>query len=136
MNFSASLPSRRVSVHSEAVLSVVSSVFPASFSWDFGDLSPRVNSSTPNTTARHKYGLPGSYQAQVSVSAGHQEIVAQGTVSVELPPRLELHCPALIVANQSLEAELSLVNWGGVGITVDWMIHKDGREIARGTDMI
>ncbi|KAK9981572.1 hypothetical protein ABG768_001099 [Culter alburnus] len=131
VNFSASLPSRRVSVHSEAVLSVVSSVFPASFSWDFGDLSPRVNSSTPNTTARHKYGLPGSYQAQVSVSAGHQEIVAQGTVSVELPPRLELHCPALIVANQSLEAELSLVNWGGVGITVDWMIHKDGREIAR-----
>ncbi|KTF94244.1 hypothetical protein cypCar_00020469 [Cyprinus carpio] len=64
VNFSASLPSRRVSVHSEAVLSVASSVFPASFSWDFGDLSPRVNTSTANTTARHKYGVPGRYQAQ------------------------------------------------------------------------
>ncbi|KAL1281735.1 hypothetical protein QQF64_000538, partial [Cirrhinus molitorella] len=131
VNFSASLPSRRVSVHSEAVLSVASSVFPASFSWDFGDLSPRVNSSTPNTTARHKYGVPGRYQAQVSLSAGHQEIVAQGNVSVELPPRLELHCPELIVANQSLEEAVSLVNWGGVGVTVDWRIRKDGREIAR-----
>uniref|UniRef100_A0A9J8AJ39 Polycystic kidney disease 1a n=1 Tax=Cyprinus carpio carpio TaxID=630221 RepID=A0A9J8AJ39_CYPCA len=131
VNFSASLPSRRVSVHSEAVLSVASSVFPASFSWDFGDLSPRVNTSTPNTTARHKYGVPGRYQAQVSLSAGHQEIVAQGNVSVELPPRLELHCPELIVANQSLEEAVSLVNWGGVGITVDWRIAKDGREIAR-----
>uniref|UniRef100_A0A9J8BCY1 Polycystic kidney disease 1a n=1 Tax=Cyprinus carpio carpio TaxID=630221 RepID=A0A9J8BCY1_CYPCA len=131
VNFSASLPSRRVSVHSEAVLSVASSVFPASFSWDFGDLSPRVNTSTANTTARHKYGVPGRYQAQVSLSAGHQEIVAQGNVSVELPPRLELHCPELIVANQSLEEAVSLVNWGGVGITVDWRITKDGREIAR-----
>uniref|UniRef100_A0A8C2KP09 Polycystic kidney disease 1a n=1 Tax=Cyprinus carpio TaxID=7962 RepID=A0A8C2KP09_CYPCA len=131
VNFSASLPSRRVSVHSEAVLSVASSVFPASFSWDFGDLSPRVNTSTPNTTARHKYGVPGRYQAQVSLSAGHQEIVAQGNVSVELPPRLELNCPELIVANQSLEEAVSLVNWGGVGITVDWRITKDGREIAR-----
>ncbi|XP_021333081.1 polycystin-1 isoform X1 [Danio rerio] len=131
VNFSASLPSRRVSVHSEAVLSVASSVSPASFSWDFGDLSPRVNTSTPNTTARHKYGVPGRYQAHVSLSAGHQEIMAQGSVSVELPPRLELHCPDLIVANQSLEAELSLVNWGGVGVTVDWRISKDGREVAR-----
>uniref|UniRef100_A0A8C1XQ24 Polycystic kidney disease 1a n=1 Tax=Cyprinus carpio TaxID=7962 RepID=A0A8C1XQ24_CYPCA len=131
VNFSASLPSRRVSVHSEAVLSVASSVFPASFSWDFGDLSPRVNTSTPNTTARHKYGVPGRYQAQVSLSAGHQEIVAQGNVSVELPPRLELHCPGVMVANQSLEEAVSLVNWGGVGRTVDWRITKDGREIAR-----
>ncbi len=86
-----------------------------------------------NTTARHKYGVPGRYQAQVSLSAGHQEIVAQGNVSVELPPRLELHCPELIVANQSLEEVVSLVNWGGLGVTVDWRIRKDGREIARGT---
>ncbi|XP_052462150.1 polycystin-1 [Carassius gibelio] len=131
VNFSASLASRRVSVHSEAVLSVTSSVFPASFSWDFGDLSPRVNTSMANTTARHKYGVPGRYQAQVSLSAGHQEIVAQGNVSVELPPRLELRCPELIVANQSLEEAVSLVNWGGVGVTVDWRITKDGGEIAR-----
>lgn len=132
MNFSASLPSRRVSVHSEALLNVSSSVYPVSFSWDFGDLSPRVNSSTPNTTVRHKYGLPGRYQARVSLSAGHQEIAAHGNVSVELPPRLELHCPSQIVANRSLEEAVSLVNWGGVGVTVDWRITKDGKEIARG----
>ncbi|XP_051558182.1 polycystin-1-like [Myxocyprinus asiaticus] len=131
VNFSAYLPSRRVSVHSEALLSVASSVYPVSLSWDFGDLSPRVNTSTPNTTARHKYGHPGKYQAQVSLSAGHQEIIAQGNVSVELPPRLELHCPSMIVVNQSLEEAVSLVNWGGVGVTVDWQIRKDRREIAR-----
>ncbi|XP_065151189.2 polycystin-1 isoform X1 [Paramisgurnus dabryanus] len=131
VNFSALLPSRRVSIHSEAVLSVTSSVHPVSISWDFGDFSPRVNSSTPNTTMRHKYGLPGRYLAQVSLAAGHQEIVAHGNVSVELPPRLELHCPSLIVANQSLEEAVSVVNWGGVGITVDWRITKDEREIAR-----
>ncbi|KAI7790559.1 polycystin-1 [Triplophysa rosa] len=135
VNFSATLPSRRVSVHSEALLSVSSSVYPVSLSWDFGDHSPRVNSSTPNKTASHKYGVPGRYQARVSLSAGHQEIVTHGKVSVELPPRLELHCPSLKVANQSLEEAVSLVNWGGVGITVDWRITKDGREIARAEPM-
>ncbi|XP_051561683.1 polycystin-1 [Myxocyprinus asiaticus] len=131
VNFSAYLPSRHVSIHSEALLPVASSVYPVSLSWDFGDFSPRVNTSTLNTTVRHKYGLPGKYQAQVSLSAGHHEIIAQGNVSVELPPRLELHCPSLIVANESLEEAVTLVNWGGVGVTVDWQISRDGREIAR-----
>lgn len=48
-----------------------------------------------------------------------------------LPPKLELHCPTLVVANQSLE--LTLVSWGSVGLDVDWKITKDGVQVAKGT---
>lgn len=47
-----------------------------------------------------------------------------------LPPKLELHCPALVVANQSLE--VTLVSWGSVGVDVDWKITKDGVQVAKG----
>lgn len=47
-----------------------------------------------------------------------------------LPPKLELHCPALVVANQSLE--VTLVSWGSAGVDVDWKITKDGVQVAKG----
>lgn len=47
-----------------------------------------------------------------------------------LPPKLELHCPTLVVANQSLE--LTLVSWGSVGVAVDWKVTKDGVQVAKG----
>lgn len=47
-----------------------------------------------------------------------------------LPPKLELHCPPLAVANKSLE--LTLVSWGAVGVDVDWKITKDGVQVAKG----
>ncbi|TRY86153.1 hypothetical protein DNTS_030211 [Danionella cerebrum] len=117
--------------YDKATLFVSSSVSPVSLSWDFGDHSPLVNSSTPDTSMWHKYGVPGRYQTQVSVSAGQQETSAQGSVDVILPPRLELHCPALAVANRSLEAELKLVNWGGAGVSMDWVVRKDEVVVAR-----
>lgn len=48
-----------------------------------------------------------------------------------LPPKLELHCPTLVVANQSLE--VTLVSWGSAGVEVDWKITKDGVQVAKGT---
>lgn len=58
------------------------------------------------------------------------QVSARGEVTVTLPPRLELHCPTLVVANQSLE--LTLVSWGSVGVDVEWKITKDGVEVAKG----
>lgn len=55
---------------------------------------------------------------------------ARGEVTVTLPPKLELRCPPLAVANKSLE--FTLVSWGAVGLDVDWKITKDGVQVAKG----
>lgn len=64
------------------------------------------------------------------VFAGSFQVSAHGEVTVMLPPKLELHCPALVVANQS--PEVTLVSWGSVGVDVDWKITKDGVRVAKG----
>lgn len=58
------------------------------------------------------------------------QVSARGEVTVTLPPKLELRCPTLAVANQSME--LTLVSWGAVGVNVDWKITKDGVQVAKG----
>ena len=55
----------------------------------------------------------------------------QGSLTVTLPPRLELHCPDLAVTNQRLD--IRLVSWGSVGVAVDWSITKIDIQIAEGT---
>ncbi|KAL1005463.1 hypothetical protein UPYG_G00059470 [Umbra pygmaea] len=122
-----------VSVHSPAHLSVMSSVMPVTLSWDFGDRSPRLNASeTSDLTTRHKYALPGNYTVVVTAWAGNKEVHARGEQRVTLPPLLELRCPSLVVANQSLA--VGLINWGGVSVAVDWRItNNDGQEAARAT---
>ncbi|XP_031666863.1 polycystin-1 [Oncorhynchus kisutch] len=133
VDFAASLPPfPPVSVHSSAHLSILSSVTPVTLSWDFGDLSPRVNATeTVDMKTRHKYAVPGRYPVSVTAWAGPKEVCARREVRVTLPPRLELHCPPLTVANQSLAVRL--VSWGGEGVAVDWRITKDGQEAARAT---
>ncbi|KAG7491421.1 hypothetical protein MATL_G00003380 [Megalops atlanticus] len=130
VDFSASFRGPlRFSAHAEAALSVGSSVLPAALSWSFGDLTPLVNTTQP--AARHKYALPGSYEARVTLWASNKEITIRGKVRVTLPPILELQCPAVVVANRSID--IGLVNWGGVGVAVDWRILLDGNETAKAT---
>ncbi|XP_077461763.1 polycystin-1 isoform X2 [Stigmatopora argus] len=118
------------SVHDSINFSAVSSVTPVALSWEFGDLSPRVNTSvTKVTSAGHKYGLPGQYAVSVMAWAGNKEVSAHGEVSVALPPKLELHCPPLTVVNGSLE--VTLVSWGALGLDVDWKILKDDVQVAK-----
>ncbi|KAJ0050432.1 hypothetical protein NL108_003655, partial [Boleophthalmus pectinirostris] len=118
------------SVHNQIGLSAASSVSPVTLSWDFGDLSPRVNTSeTEATKAMHKYGLPGQYKIGVTAWIDHKEVSAQGEVTVMLPPKLQLLCPPLAVANKSLE--ISLLSWGALGLNIDWKITKDSVEIAK-----
>lgn len=118
------------SVHDRVTFSAVSSVTPVTLSWDFGDLSSRVNTTgTGVTTVTHKYGLPGRYVVSVIAWAGHKEVSARGEVTVTLPPKLELRCPPLVVANKSLDVRL--VSWGAVGLEVDWKITKDGVLVAK-----
>ncbi|XP_071359440.1 polycystin-1 isoform X2 [Trachinotus anak] len=131
VNFSISL--RRLplqSVHDHISLTATSSVTPVMLSWDFGDLSSRVNTTrTGVTTASHKYGLPGHYAVSVVAWAGHKEVSKRGEVTVTVPPKLELRCPPLAVANKSLD--FTLVSWGSVGMDVDWKITKDGVQVAK-----
>ncbi|XP_013886197.1 polycystin-1, partial [Austrofundulus limnaeus] len=118
------------SVHDQILFSAAASVTPVTLSWDFGDLSSRVNATATGTaTAAHKYGLPGHYAVSLMAWAGHKEVANRTQVSVTLPSKLELHCPHLVVANKSLE--VTLVNWGGVGIVVEWTITKDGVQVAK-----
>lgn len=130
VDFSVRVSAVRSIVHSEAVLSVSSSVLPVSLCWDFGDASPLLNTSV--TTVQHKYGLPGHYRVKVVATAAHRETSGMTDVRLELPPRLELHCPSLLLANHSLEEAVTLVNWGGVGVAVVWRIRKEGVEVAQG----
>lgn len=59
------------------------------------------------------------------------QVSARGEVIVALPPKLEVRCPTLAVANKSLE--FTLVSWGALGVDVDWKITKDGVQVAKGT---
>lgn len=54
----------------------------------------------------------------------------EATVTVVLPPKLELHCPPLAVANSSLE--VTLAGWGATDLDVDWKITKNGVQVAKG----
>ena len=58
------------------------------------------------------------------------QVPVHGEVTVALPPKLELRCPPLAVANKSLD--FTLVSWGAVGLNVDWKITKDGVQVAKG----
>lgn len=60
----------------------------------------------------------------------HLQASARGEVVVTVPPKLELRCPPLIVANKSLE--FTLVSWGSVGVDVNWKITKDDVQVAKG----
>ncbi|GAA6088948.1 polycystin-1 isoform X1 [Tachysurus ichikawai] len=129
VDFSVQVFPVRSSIHSVAVLSISSSVLPVSLCWDFGDSSPPLNTNV--TAVQHKYGLPGLYMVKVVATATHRETYGIAEVRVELPPRLELRCPSVLLANQSLEEAVTLVNWGGVGVAVDWRIMKEAVEVAR-----
>ncbi|XP_056892608.1 polycystin-1 isoform X3 [Takifugu flavidus] len=132
VNFSISLrPLPIQNVHSSISFSAASSVAPVTMSWDFGDLSSRVNTSGAGgtTTTSHKYGHPGRYLVSLMGWSGNNKVSAHGEVMVTLPPKLELHCPTLVVANQSLQ--LTLVSWGSVDVDVDWKITKHGVQVAK-----
>ncbi|XP_056135511.1 LOW QUALITY PROTEIN: polycystin-1 [Lampris incognitus] len=116
------------SVHQPVLISASSSVTPVRLSWDFGDLSPRVN-TTEVTAATHKYGYPGRFTISVIAWAGHKEVKVRREVTVVLPPKLKLLYPPRAVANQSLE--FRLISWGSVGVAVDWKITKDGVQTAK-----
>lgn len=76
VDFSVSLePLPLQSVHDCIGFSAASSVAPVMLSWDFGDLSLRVNATGSGTSrAGHKYGVPGRYAVGLVAWAGHKEV--------------------------------------------------------------
>lgn len=67
------------SVHSNVAFSAVSSVTPVTLSWDFGDLSARVNTTGGEVThaASHKYGLPGRFTVGLMAWTGNSKVRSQ-----------------------------------------------------------
>lgn len=62
------------------------------------------------------------------------QVPARTDVTVALPPKLELHCPAFVVANKSVD--VTLVSWGGVGLNVNWTISQNDVQVAKGKRQI
>ncbi|MBN3308044.1 PKD1 protein, partial [Amia calva] len=128
VDFSASFsPLRTFSVHEEATLTISISVIVSTLSWDFGDLTPWLNTTVPS--ASHKYALPGKYRIKVTLWAGNKDISIQTDVDVVIPGHLQLECPATVTTNSSVN--VSLTNLDGTDVDVDWRIMSSGQETAR-----
>lgn len=80
VDFSVSLkPLPLQSVHNSISFNAASSVTPVTLSWDFGDLSSRVNTTGTGVTATtHKYGLPGRYAVSLMAWAGNNKVRETG----------------------------------------------------------
>lgn len=76
VNFSIFLrPLPLQNVHSGISFSAASSVAPVTMSWDFGDLSSRVNTSGSGVASTtHKYGLPGRYLVTLMGWSGNTKV--------------------------------------------------------------
>ncbi|MBN3322381.1 PKD1 protein, partial [Atractosteus spatula] len=115
------------SVHKEATLSVSISVSVSTLSWDFGDLTPLLNTTT--TWASHKYALPGRYRVKVTLWSGNKDKTIHTDIDVIIPARLEVKCPTVVTTNDSID--VWVWNLGGTDLAVDWRITGNGNETLR-----
>nr|XP_015215450.1 PREDICTED: polycystin-1 [Lepisosteus oculatus] len=117
------------SVHKEATLSISISVSVSTLSWDFGDLTPLLNTTT--TWASHKYALPGRYRVKVTLWSGNKDKTIHTDIDVIVPARLEVKCPTVVTANDSIDVRVW--NLGGTDLAVDWRMTGNGNETLRAT---
>ncbi|NWY67558.1 PKD1 protein, partial [Erithacus rubecula] len=96
--------------------------------WDFGDHSEVLN--TTGHTAVHSYALPGHYNVTATILVGSRLLSEQAEIEVVAPPQqLELQCPSLVVANESLDIRIR--NRGGTGLVVLYGITAEPGELGR-----
>lgn len=98
--------------------------------WDFGDHSKVLN--TTGHTAVHSYALPGHYNVTATIPVGSRLRSEQAEIEVVASPQqLELQCPSLVMANESLDIRIR--NRGGTGLVVLYGITADEPgELGRG----
>ncbi|KAL2299111.1 hypothetical protein Nmel_014727 [Mimus melanotis] len=96
--------------------------------WDFGDHTEVLN--TTGHTAVHSYALPGHYNVTATVLVGSRLLYEQAEIEVVASPQqLELQCPSLVVANESLDIRIR--NRGGTGLAVLYGITAEPGELGR-----
>lgn len=97
--------------------------------WDFGDHSEALN--TTGHTAVHSYALPGHYNVTATILVGSRLLSEQAEIEVVASPQqLELQCPSLVMANESLDIRIR--NRGGTGLAVLYGITAEPGELGRG----
>ncbi|KAF4792010.1 Polycystin-1 [Turdus rufiventris] len=96
--------------------------------WDFGDHSEVLN--TTGHTAVHSYALPGHYNVTATIPVGSRRLSEQAEIEVVASPQqLELQCPSLVMANESLDIRIR--NRGGTGLVVLYGITAEPGELGR-----
>ncbi|KAF2984155.1 hypothetical protein EK904_007644 [Melospiza melodia maxima] len=103
----------RYSLQQPVLLNVSIPIAASTLLWDFGDRSEVLN--TTAHSAVHSYALPGRYNVTATLLLGSRLLQEQAEVEVVAPPQqLELLCPSLVVANESLDIRIR--NRGGTGL--------------------
>ncbi|XP_072337691.1 polycystin-1 isoform X1 [Scyliorhinus torazame] len=110
---------RTFSLFEAARLTVKPLVNVSTFQWDFGDLSPPLN--TTSCVVFHKYGLPGTYLVSVAFSVGSKPTSLHVEINVLIPPgSLEVDCPPAVQTNKSIDVRI--YNWNSNSVTASWSV--------------
>ncbi|NWR05966.1 PKD1 protein, partial [Paradoxornis webbianus] len=118
----------RYSLHQPVLFNVSIPIAVSTLLWEFGDQSEVLN--TTGHTAVHSYALPGQYNVTVTVLVGSRVLYQQAQIEVVASPQqLELQCPSLVVANESLDVRIR--NRGGTGLAVLYGITAEPGELGR-----
>ncbi|NWZ45627.1 PKD1 protein, partial [Brachypodius atriceps] len=118
----------RYSLHQPVLFNVSIPIAVSTLLWEFGDQTEVLN--TTGHTAVHSYALPGQYNVTATILLGSRVLYQQAEIEVVASPQqLELQCPSLVVANESLDIRIR--NRGGTGLAVLYGITAEPGELAR-----
>uniref|UniRef100_H0Z7Q1 Polycystin 1, transient receptor potential channel interacting n=1 Tax=Taeniopygia guttata TaxID=59729 RepID=H0Z7Q1_TAEGU len=117
----------RYSLHQPVLFNVSIPIAASTLLWEFGDRSEVLN--TTAHTAVHSYALPGRYNVTATLLVGSRLLQEQAEIEVVASPQqLELQCPSLVVANESLDIRIR--NRGGTGLAVLYGITAEPGQLA------
>ncbi|XP_041257327.1 polycystin-1 isoform X1 [Onychostruthus taczanowskii] len=118
----------RYSLHQPVLFNVSIPIAASTLLWEFGDQSEVLN--TTGHTAVHSYALPGHYNVTATLLVGSRLLQQQAEIEVVASPQqLELQCPSLVVANESLDIRIR--NRGGTGLALLYGITAEPGELGR-----
>ncbi|NXL82188.1 PKD1 protein, partial [Leptocoma aspasia] len=118
----------RYSLHQPVLFNVSIPIAVSTLLWEFGDQTEVLN--TTGHTAVHSYALPGHYNVTATILLGSRLLHQQAEIEVVASPQqLELQCPSLVVANESLDIRIR--NRGGTGLAVLYGITAEPGELGR-----
>ncbi|NXA52464.1 PKD1 protein, partial [Nothocercus julius] len=122
---------RRYSLHQPVLFNVSIPVAVSTLQWEFGDRSEVLN--TTGNAAVHTYVLPGQYNVTATLFVGTKVSCVQAEIEVVASPQeIELQCPSLVKANESLDIQIR--NRGGSGLAVTYSITAEPAELGRAVD--